>query len=110
MSSKQLAYVATAGRQIRFDFLSSGACVIGYLVGMDDFHWMVATVDAVDATICTVLLHKGAVDMVTLTGTRVLTDEDPSAKVAIEEIGRPFFDFCERTYFGKATTPKESHS
>ena len=107
MSSKQLAYAATVGRRITFDFLSSGRTIQGYLVGMDDFHWLVSY--AVLGEVETVLLHKGAVDMVTLTGSRTLADEEPGVQVAIEATGQPFFDFCERTYFGKNPTPKESH-
>ena len=108
MSSKQLAYAATAGRRITFDFLSSARTIQGYLVGMDDFHWLVAY--PAHGEVETALLHKGAVDLVVLSGSRILADEDPSIRVAIEEIGRQFLDFCERTYFGKNTTPKESHS
>lgn len=103
MSAKQLAWAATRGRRISFRFLSAGYTASGYLVGMDDYHWMVAVPrgDDNDPFVETTLVHKGSADLITIERDQILDAEPPAIRVSVEEIGRPFFSFCERTYLGK---------
>ena len=102
MSSKQMAYAATSGRRVSFSFLAANHQVSGYLVGMDDYHWLVACL--VPGEVQTTLIHKSSADLVTISNESTLDSEHDYIKVAVQEIGRGFFAFCNRTYFGKTTT------
>jgi len=103
MSTKQMAYAATAGRKITFRFLSAGVDVQGYLVGMDDYHWMVAAPNPKNEPVVeTVLVHKGSADLIKIDRTSTLGAEPPAVRMAVDEIGRPFFTHCAETYSGNS--------
>lgn len=105
MSSRQMAYAATAGRKVTFRFLTAHHVIHGYLVGMDDYHWLVAEIPADVPIVVTTLIHKGSADLVNISPESTLVSEPAHLRVAVEEIGRGFFTFCNKTYFGKAETP-----
>lgn len=92
MSTKQMAYAALGGRLLRFHL--SDAVINGYLVGMDDYHWLVAQVDEDGKDIHTDLLHKGSVTRVRISREDSLSNEDLTIKAAVQSIGGSFFDFC----------------
>ena len=98
-----MAYAATAGRKVTFWFLASDIHLEGYLVGMDDYHWLIAASKGDDVE--TTLVHKSSADLVTISKESSLDSEPDTVKVAVEEIGRGFFAFCDRTYFGKTIVP-----
>jgi hypothetical protein len=104
MSSKQIAYAAVHGRKVTFKFLAPDHEIVGYVCGQDDYHWLVATTTwegiGSDPSINTLLVHKSSADIITLSPDSTLEDEVPAVRVAIENVGRGFWSFCERTYLG----------
>jgi hypothetical protein len=107
MSSKQIAYAATAGRQVTFLFLAAAHAITGYVVGMDDYHWLVARVQ--DEKILPCLIHKGSADVIELAPEATFDSETDVIKIGVTELGRGFWDFCERTYQGRTEKhPSES--
>lgn len=106
MSDRQMARAATSGRRIRFAFTGLDP-ISGYLVGSDDFHWLVATFNQQSPEIC--MVHKGSAVLITLSPDPALSNEDQDYQDFVERIGRGFFDFCDETYFSKtkaATKPQ----
>lgn len=104
MSSKQIAYSAVHGRKVTFRFLTPDHEVTGYVCGQDDYHWLVATLTyegiGADPSINTVLVHKSSADIITLSPESTLRAEPLPIRLAIENVGRGFWSFCERTYLG----------
>jgi hypothetical protein len=98
MSAKQMARAATAGRRITFCFLAAKQEVEGYLVGMDDYHWFVATPIGHDVE--TMLIHKGSADLIKIDRVSSLEDEPSFLKDAVRKIGGSFFKHCTEKYFG----------
>ena len=115
MSAKQIAYAATRGRQVILKFLrgeKSSKSIKGYVVGADDYHWLVAepVLDysgGDDHTLVTHLVAKGRVDIVTLSPDATLEDEPTVIRLAVEELGRGFRSYCARTYFGASKESEE---
>lgn len=99
MSSKQMARAAVNGNRITVLFLSSDTSVSGYVVGMDDFHWMLAVPQQNEVE--TVLIHKGGPDLVRIDRVHLLSHESHWVADEVHRIGGPFFDFCERAFLGK---------
>jgi hypothetical protein len=101
MSNKQISEAAARGRKVTFAFLSSQPAheVIGYVVGMDDYHWMVASVVPEPAPeqdpIAIVLVHKSA-DMISLSSRNSFDQETQEVQKALTDIGGAFWDYCTR--------------
>lgn len=98
MSSKQLARTVLHGRSVTFRF-PSGDAVIGYLCGMDDFHWMIVTPDGLKH-----LIHKGSASVITMADTPSF-DSEP-LRDEMEAVVGPFRRFVEEHLFGR--TPSAS--
>lgn len=107
MSDRQMAYAATHGRKVTCTPLI-GEAVTGYLVGSDDFHWLVAVPSHQD-TVSTVLVHKSA-PLVRLSHEATLSDEPENVRTTIEQQGTPFWEYCHKTYFGKSDSRQERAS
>lgn len=106
MSDKQIARAATLGKRITFRFLSSHPYheVSGYVVGMDDYHWLIASVlpeedrAKSDEKISISMVHKSRVDLI-LIGPQALKTEPVSDEII--SVGQGFWDHCDRTYHGR---------
>lgn len=117
MSNRQMAYAATRGRKATFQWLRLTTedrphRISGYVVGADDFHWLIAEPQLdhdgpEDHRVVTHLIAKGRCEIVTLSPEPTLEDEPPAIKVAVEELGRGFRSFCEKTYFGGSEEAEE---
>lgn len=103
MSDRQIAYAATAGRKVTFTSVQSTIQPItGYVCGSDDYHWLVAyCCDDNTGQITTTLVHKGLAPTVTISPVSTLEHEPPAIRAAVEGVGRGFWLFCNREYFGK---------
>lgn len=99
MSNKQVAYAATTGHKITFVLAHGLGSREGYVVGMDDYHWLVAQPE--NDTIRKSIISKGNTVALDLSPAPTLVDEPPAVRVAITEVGRGFWLFCDKTYFGK---------
>lgn len=100
MSSKQIAYCAVHGRPVIFRFIGRDLDITGYIVGMDDFHFLVA-IPQEDDSISVQLIHKAAADVIELTNRPTLQDESPAIRVGVENVGRGFWSYCDRVYLGR---------
>lgn len=105
LSDKQIVEASRRGRKVIFRFVSSlpGHEVEGYVVGMDDYHWMVATPRQrpssamghgdherwEQAPLSTTLVHKSA-PLIVLDPTPSLDSEDKTVVKAINKIREPF--------------------
>ena len=72
----------------------------GYLVGSDDFHWLVAHLGDTYLPQIT-LVHKGSASSITISPAPTLDDETTSYQEFVTRIGRGFWLFCDKTYLGK---------
>lgn len=100
MTDKQMGRAAAEGRRMRF--VTGVVTYEGYLVGADDFHWMVA-VPASSATTAdfVVMVHKSCPSVEIST---ILLDEQPSAtRQFVERIGHAYWAYCKKTYLGHTT-------
>jgi len=115
MSTRQLAYAAVNGRLVRFHFLRSEGIhkiIHGYVVGMDDYHVLVAEVthpsDGGEADgIRTTLITKGRVDFIGLDNENSLVEEPEAVRKAVDDVGGKFFQHCKETHFGHEPTTSE---
>lgn len=94
LSSKQLARTVIDGKRVTFR-VGPEAEVVGYLCGMDDFHWMVVTPDTQVH-----LVHKGQASIITLADES--TYEGEPQHEALEKIVAPFRAFVQGSFFGRA--------
>lgn len=92
MSSKQLARTARDGKLLTFH-LATGETIQGYLCGMDDYHWMIVTTDAVVH-----LIHKGGAILIDIASTSTYSDKHSSPE--LDKIIAPFRRFVQENYFG----------
>lgn len=99
MSTKVLARAACEGRHLGVLIAGFPAPIRGYLVGMDDFHLQIATISDDDVTIA--LIHKTA-GAIMLSSSDFLKHEPEAIRSKVQEIGQPFWNFCERNYLGKS--------
>lgn len=100
MSNRQIAQAAINGRKVTFRFLFTQTSheITGYVVGMDDYHFLLAVVlpdeaATADALITTTLVHKSA-QIITLGIHDSLSEEDSQVQSQISRIGAPFWSFC----------------
>lgn len=109
VSDRQIAGAASRGRKVTFQFLTAnpGHEVSGYIVGMDDYHWMVASVVPEstrvqgDSPIALSLVHKSRVDLIRLHDASTINKESESAQAALVEVGQKFWRFCDSHYAGR---------
>lgn len=106
MSSRQLAYAAKNGRRVTFTFVH-GDHEHGYIVGMDDYHWLLAVVtdDAAEPVEVT-LIHKGSASRIKITAQDSLSQESSEVQKAVRRIGSKFFEWAES--FTAATSPSNN--
>lgn len=105
-SAKQIASAAVHGRRVTFVYVSGPHSISGYVCGQDDYHWLVAVPDRERKIITTTLVHKSRADFVNLSPDSDLDNEDPAIRVAVESVGRGFWLFCERAFFGAEGDPE----
>ena len=108
VSSKQIAKAALHGRKVTMKFLRSQPAheVNGYVVGMDDFHWLVASVIPAylrvgDETVSLSLIHKSSADVIGLASDSTLNLEDTDTQKALTRLGGAFWSWCEENYSGR---------
>lgn len=101
MSSKQLAWTVVEGRKVTFRFPPSREFIMGYLCGMDDFHWMV-----IDDLCKKHLIHKGSAAIIDLHDRATYADEPQHEK--LEQVVRPFRHFVQERYFGRTEQERVS--
>lgn len=91
MSDKQMARAAVDGRMLVF---RTGVLVPmeGYVVGMDDFHWLIATPSDGHEPVQTTLVHKTC-PLVTFTD-HYLVDESAGDREKVQKIGDAFWTWC----------------
>jgi hypothetical protein len=83
MTRRQLARTVADGRLLTFTLTDGGEPVVGYLGGMDDFHWMVLTPDAE-----MFFVHKGSAPRVKIAVEA--TYESEEKRDILERIIGPF--------------------
>lgn len=77
----------------------------GYVVGMDDFHWLIATPADSHEPVQTTLIHKTC-PLVTFTD-HYLADEDDEDRRKIQQIGGAFWEFCVSSGLVRTPTDQE---
>jgi len=92
MSDKQMARAAVEGQRLVFR-TGVEMPIEGYVVGMDDFHWLIATPSDTREPVMTTLVHKSC-PLVQFTPL-YLRDEDEEDRRLIQDIGVPFWRFCQ---------------
>jgi hypothetical protein len=97
VSAKAMARAAVEGKRIIFNITGDWA-VCGYLVGMDDFHWIVAEVGSSDSPEIS-LVHK-TIPVVTFTAV-TLEKETEEFRQNVKKIGQSFWDNCKKQYLGR---------
>lgn len=95
VSSKQIAWAAVNHRLVRFSTLVGDRS--GYVIGQDDFHWIIATVPQEGSAHQTELIHKGSAAIVTITDHTLEAEPDP-IEASITLAGSSFWAFCTATY------------
>lgn len=107
MSDRQLARAATSGRSLTVHFLNDEP-LTGYLVGSDDFHWLVAHIPHEHAKPQVTLVHKGSAPRIDISPHPTLENEAPDYQAFAYQIGAGFWSYCDENYLGK--TPSASTS
>jgi hypothetical protein len=106
MSDKQMARAAVQGQRLIFR-TGVEMPVEGYVVGMDDFHWLIATPSNPREPVMTVLVHKSC-PLVSFTPVH-LEDEDEEDRRIIQETGLAFWSFCQSSGLARSfSTLQES--
>jgi sRNA-binding regulator protein Hfq len=100
VSDKQMGRAAAEGTQVVM-FLASGTDISGYVVGMDDYHWLLASVS--EGLRIVHLVHKTCPLVSFLP--HGLDQEDEEDQQWVTSIGSPFWGFCRRTYLGENPVP-----
>jgi hypothetical protein len=94
MSDKQMARAAVEGQLVTiYTTAVNLPKVEGYVVGSDDYHWLVATI-----TEFVLLVHKTA-PVVVFTG-HTLDREPESVQEWVTQVGQHFWEYCRRTFLG----------
>lgn len=99
MSDKQIATAAVTGRKLTF---RTGVLVPieGYVVGMDDYHWLVAEPSYEDRGVQTTLIHKSC-PLVTFTDEFLAGEIDEDRQI-IRDIGGSFWTFCVTNHLSRS--------
>lgn len=105
MSDRQLGRAAVEHRRLIFH-PADHESIPGYLVGMDDFHWLVATpASDVDKHHLTVLIHKSC-PLVAFSHV-FLDEESEDVQLWVKQVGKGFWEHCKTTYLGHRTATTE---
>jgi hypothetical protein len=101
MSDKQMARAAVEGRKIIF---CTGVLtpMEGYVVGMDDYHWLIAAPSEGERGVQTTLVHKSC-PLVTFTAD-LLSGEIDEDREKIQSIGHSFWRYCVDNGLSRPTT------
>ena len=92
VSTKQIAWAAANGRLV--DFQTTVGQQRGYVIGQDDFHWIIAS--PTDDGHVVRLVHKGSAPVVTITSTTI--EQEPEAsKASITLAGGAFWAYCRKS-------------
>lgn len=110
VSSRQMAYASVNGRKITAIYFRGDAehCVTGYVVGMDDYHWLIADTQVWQRTHELVLLPKGRVDLIRLSPDSTLDKEPDAVREAIEKQSRGFHVWCEQNNLLRTTSEEQT--
>lgn len=116
MSDRQMARAAVDGRLVIFiQELSrsndpTDRSLRGFLVGADDYHWLVVPEELLNLThgdVPVILVHKSC-PFVMISGDTRLSDWPESVQEKVASIGQGFWVHCKQAYLGyTATTPQE---
>jgi hypothetical protein len=96
VSTKMLARAAVEGRRLHFR-LTPSWLITGYLVGMDDFHWIIVGMG--EDLLRLQIIHK-SVPAVEISDARLNTEPEEVVK-KVTEIGQSFWSYCEKSYLGR---------
>lgn len=101
MSDRQMGRAAVEQKKLRFHGIAPHLTRDGYLVGMDDFHWLAAVPDMGGSFVT--LVHKACplVDFLPV----FLDDEEEDVQKWVEQVGRGFWEHCKKTYLGHTAAP-----
>jgi hypothetical protein len=102
MSDKQIGRAAALKRRVGFSSQDFPRKIEGYVVGTDDYHWMVVVPD--DGPV-TYLVHKSC-PLVAISS--AVVDEDIPEWVSA--IGGAFWALCRKTYLGQHDPSVQSPS
>jgi hypothetical protein len=95
VSTKQIAWAAVNGRLVKFSTTVGDQA--GYVIGQDDFHWVIATVPQSSTAHQTALIHKGSAAVVTITDQLLDSEPDPIVS-SITMAGSAFWSYCRSTF------------
>lgn len=95
-SSKHVAWAAVNRRLVRFS--TTVGEQTGYVIGQDDFHWVIATIPPTGNSFATALVHKGQTAIVTITDQVLEEFESDQIASAITMAGSPFWAHCRKVY------------
>lgn len=104
-SDKQLGRAAAEGKTARFytDGVDKPP-VLGYLVGMDDYHWTVATLSSAempeDRVPLVTLVHRSC-PLISISPEPTLAVEPEAYREWLTGVGGKFWEFCSKKYLGK---------
>ncbi len=104
MSDKQIGRAAYDRRKMSFQ--TTVETVRGYVVGADDFHWLVAVPQIGNGRESHLtLVHKTCplVDFMEV----FLEMETEESRTFIQKVGTPFWEYCGRAYRGLSATNDE---
>lgn len=103
MSDRQIGRAAAEGRRLTFRTVTG--TIRGYVVGADDFSWLVAVI-LLDGSVRPNLVHK-ACPLVEFEDVFLTTETEDDQKT-IRDLGTAFWNHCNTKYLGKtATTSQE---
>lgn len=83
---------------------------MGYLVGSDDFHWLVAVNDPDSLEYLLELVHKASAPRIRIAPQPDLHTETKTFQNFVSQIGQGFWNFCNKNYLGKHVPAEETAS
>lgn len=104
MSDKQIARAAVAGQRLIFRTVAFTP-MDGYVVGTDDYHWLIASPGERGEPVEITLVHKTC-PLVSFTDT-YLADEPDADRKEIQRIGHLFWENCVRTGLVRTASNQE---
>lgn len=96
MSTKQIQWAVVEGRKVTFHPGYGLEPVSGYVVAMDDFHWLVAAPTTTSGEIMTTMVHKRS-PVVVISREPTLDGEEAADRVAIAVMGEKFVEYCRQS-------------
>lgn len=109
VSDKQLGRAAAEGRALSFHGHQGAIVRNAYLIGMDDYHWVVARMtDLVGNEQSVMLIHKSCPMVVIESPAASIDTQHENQQTWYAEVGGAFRSFCRRTYLGKNESEEQS--